>query len=201
MFTFQATTRRKLVAGALIVWQLIAGTGVSLPLPRGREIASERFPCEKCGCGCQTAEQCWRDCCCFSNREKVAWARENGVPVPAFVLAAAEKEAADEQPPRCPHCVARAAASKAGRSACCSASDDHPHVEKTHVDDRRLSILAAVRCQGLHEFWHLFGAAWPGLTRPVPHVVLNPLSWFASRPAFWLEPLPPSPPTPPPRVS
>lgn len=200
MFAFSATTRKQCVAGVLIAWQLVAGTGISLPLPALPKNSSQRFPCEKCGCGCQTAEQCWRDCCCFSHREKVAWARENGVPVPAFVLAAAEKEAQDEQP-RCPHCVARAAASKTSRSSCCSASDEHRHAEKTPSDDRRLSVLAAVRCQGLHEYWHLFATAWPGLTRQVPHVVPGPTSWFASRRALWLERLSPAPPTPPPRVS
>ena len=54
--------------------------------------SSEPFPCQNRPCGCRSAEQCWKKCCCFNNAQKVAWAKANKVKVPDFVLAAAQKE-------------------------------------------------------------------------------------------------------------
>jgi hypothetical protein len=53
---------------------------------------SQPFPCEDRPCGCQTASQCWRKCCCFTNTQKLAWAKSRGVSVPEYVKAAAPKE-------------------------------------------------------------------------------------------------------------
>jgi len=53
---------------------------------------SEPFPCQNRPCGCRSAEQCWKKCCCFSNTQKVAWAKRNGVKLPDYVLVAAKRE-------------------------------------------------------------------------------------------------------------
>ena len=53
---------------------------------------SEPFPCQNRPCGCQSAAQCWRKCCCFTDTQKVAWAKANNVKVPDFVLVAAKRE-------------------------------------------------------------------------------------------------------------
>lgn len=53
---------------------------------------SQPFPCRNRPCGCQTADQCWKKCCCFTNTQKLAWAKANGVTPPAFVMTAALKE-------------------------------------------------------------------------------------------------------------
>jgi hypothetical protein len=45
-----------------------------------------RFPCENCPCGCFNAEFCWDQCCCNSDQEKLAWAIENSVTPPAFLV-------------------------------------------------------------------------------------------------------------------
>ncbi len=55
---------------------------------------SQPFPCQNRPCGCRSAEQCWKKCCCFTNSQKVAWANANGVDLPDYVLAAAKKESA-----------------------------------------------------------------------------------------------------------
>jgi len=55
---------------------------------------SQPFPCQNRPCGCRSAEQCWKKCCCFTNSQKVAWAKANGVSLPDYVMAAAEKETA-----------------------------------------------------------------------------------------------------------
>lgn len=46
--------------------------------------ASTPFPCQHRACGCRSAAQCWKKCCCFSHSHKVAWAARNGVRVPAL---------------------------------------------------------------------------------------------------------------------
>jgi len=57
----------------------------------GKDV-SEPFPCQNRPCGCRSAEQCWKKCCCFSNAEKVAWAKTNRVKLPGYVVVAAKKE-------------------------------------------------------------------------------------------------------------
>ena len=70
----------------------ICSVGVPLPAQSERKSGEVPFPCQDCPCGCKDAETCWRDCCCYTNQQKVAWARKNGVAIPAFVVAAAKRE-------------------------------------------------------------------------------------------------------------
>lgn len=70
----------------------IATIGVPLDMPFAKQI-TELFPCMSCGCGCSDAETCWRQCCCFNTEQKIAWAEEHGVAVPAFLLAEVEAPA------------------------------------------------------------------------------------------------------------
>ena len=73
---------------------------------------SEPFPCQNRPCGCASAEQCWKQCCCFTNVEKVAWAKKNGVKLPEYVVRAAEAESADK--------VADTGEKPVKKCACCS---------------------------------------------------------------------------------
>lgn len=45
----------------------------------------ERYPCEDCGCGCASAHECWTNCCCHTEHERLVWAIENGVMPPPGV--------------------------------------------------------------------------------------------------------------------
>ncbi len=58
---------------------------------------SQPFPCQKCPCGCKTAEQCWTNCCCFTPAERLAWAEKNGVTPPSYVQRPSSEEAALER--------------------------------------------------------------------------------------------------------
>lgn len=64
------------------------------PLPQNlpEKDSSEPFPCQSRPCGCRSADQCWKKCCCFNNAQKVAWAKANNVKIPDFVLVAAKTE-------------------------------------------------------------------------------------------------------------
>jgi len=76
-----------------------------LPVPSGGQLentrallsskaCSEPFPCQHCRCGCRSAEQCWTSCCCFTLRERLAWAKKNKVTPPAFVAYLVESDPA-----------------------------------------------------------------------------------------------------------
>ena len=60
--------------------------GIPLPSSKAKDTTIP-FPCQHHACGCLTAEQCWKDCCCFSPKERLAWAREHGVQAPAHLVA------------------------------------------------------------------------------------------------------------------
>ena len=90
---------RRNVRGLLSLSVLLGVCAMLLPLPFAPLLqnspdkdSSEPFPCQHRPCGCRSAEQCWKKCCCFDNNQKIAWARANKVRVPDYVLYAAEKE-------------------------------------------------------------------------------------------------------------
>lgn len=100
---------RRLVSLSLALALLAA----SIPLPyRGHrhpdKDRSVPFPCQDRPCGCRSAEQCWKHCCCFNLEQKLSWARHHGVRPPAFVLRAARTHGC--------------AAATAPRRACCAST-------------------------------------------------------------------------------
>lgn len=91
----------RFVRGLLSLCVLMGICAMLLPLPIAslpqnspEKDDSEPFPCQNRPCGCRSAEQCWKKCCCFNNVQKVAWARAHNVKVPDFVWTAAKKEQA-----------------------------------------------------------------------------------------------------------
>lgn len=89
----------RLVRGLLSLSVLMGICAMLFPLPIAplpqdspEKDSSEPFPCQDRPCGCRSAEQCWKKCCCFDNNQKIAWAKANNVKVPGYVLAAAKKE-------------------------------------------------------------------------------------------------------------
>ncbi|WP_437223390.1 hypothetical protein SH661x_003198 [Planctomicrobium sp. SH661] len=64
--------------------------GVAVVSP-GEKDRSEPFPCADRPCGCRSAQQCWKKCCCFTHEQKLAWARKNRVKVPELVISQAKK--------------------------------------------------------------------------------------------------------------
>jgi hypothetical protein len=95
----------------------ICSVGVPLPAQNVKK-SGDPFPCQACACGCKDAESCWRNCCCHTQREKLAWAKRHGVTPPAFVIAAARREACCDE---------------GSTKTCCSSggSDDHTFASAT----------------------------------------------------------------------
>jgi hypothetical protein len=106
--------------------------------PLGFE-SRERFPCEGCACSCGGAHECWSNCCCHTEQERIQWAIEQGVEPPATVrpsllarymrakleqaaVAVAQREQiATDELPSC--CRERAEQARAAAESCCSSSD------------------------------------------------------------------------------
>ncbi len=75
---------RRTIAGLALVSFLAASVGFPIPVFSRKKEADQPFPCQGHGCGCQTAEQCWRHCCCFTPEEQWAWARRHKVQPPPY---------------------------------------------------------------------------------------------------------------------
>jgi hypothetical protein len=83
--THRRSLRRRLVVGLVLFAYFTATTGFPLPATAARDDGAP-FPCQGHRCGCQSAEQCWSQCCCFSPDEHLAWARTRGVAPPATAM-------------------------------------------------------------------------------------------------------------------
>lgn len=121
---------------------------VGMPLPKSRQKdKSFAYPCMDHVCGCMNAEQCWRGCCCLTRDEKLAWAKENGVTPPAFVLAQTETDMKHEccsdhkKPHECSEC-------KKTDSCCHEQACDHVPEETQPVDVTWVVTLQAMKCHG-----------------------------------------------------
>src|SRR5687767_4937393 len=86
---------RQFVAALSLAGFLAATVGVPVinpwVSPLGKDL-SQPFPCQHSACGCQNAEACWRGCCCLSNRQQLAWAKDHGVKAPTYVAEQASRE-------------------------------------------------------------------------------------------------------------
>jgi len=95
-------------------------------------------------CGCRSAEQCWRGCCCFTNQQKVAWAKAEGVAPPEYVVAAAQQETAQ---------VAKVSCCSTKKSGSC-----HISQSKTEGKSSLSAVIEAMTCLGQIEQWVAIGA-------------------------------------------
>jgi hypothetical protein len=193
-------------------------TAVGFPLPRlSSKDHRQPFPCQDHPCGCQTAEQCWRHCCCFTPEERFAWARTHHIEPPSY----AERPAASgwhtarvRDGVVCTHCGDRQAcqaySAPAQRSCCAKQQDVRPCCTKESDRSTKgvkpkaptrvawLSGVAALGCQGITSLWLSVGAVLPP---PIPQTWrdwLVPVGWVRHHDASPLV-LTPTPPDPPPR--
>src|SRR4051812_42841734 len=81
---------RRSVSAVLLGAYLVTAAGIPLPSGAKPHATDESYPCANCACGCTSAEQCWRSCCCHSLAERFAWAEEHHVRPPDYAIAAAQ---------------------------------------------------------------------------------------------------------------
>lgn len=122
---------------------LFAMVGMLFPLSyhsndsRQKKDQSTPFPCQNRPCGCKTAEQCWKKCCCFTNAQKLAWAQKHRVRAPEFVVAAAKTEAQTKR--ACKACCQHRLASNT------ASNSDTKKPSKTSL----FGALHQMRCEGV----------------------------------------------------
>ncbi len=156
--------RRQVTAELVLAALVFTSLGLAVPLPVTRS-SSEPYPCKNCSCGCVNAEVCWRDCCCFTQKQKLAWAEINGVIPPAFVFAAVEKPSCCQKEPALPSCCAKRVAKSCHSKPSCCQKQNKPTARPLvwRQDHRRSStsviLLQALRCQGLGNSWTLLPPA------------------------------------------
>jgi hypothetical protein len=91
---FSRSFRQRLASAMLLVVYVVTAAGI--PLPTGSvQTGGELYPCAEHACGCASAEQCWRSCCCHSLAERFAWAQEHKVRPPEYAIAAARRAGLD----------------------------------------------------------------------------------------------------------
>ncbi len=135
-------TRRRLTAILLLVTSLLMVLPISSRIVapevsedlNGKDL-SDPFPCQSRRCGCKSAKQCWKKCCCFTDTQKVAWAKANRVTLPAFVVAAAKREVV----------VAKGTCGSA--ESCCS-TDVHQEGEAADKPRAKVSVQSPKRLGG-----------------------------------------------------
>jgi hypothetical protein len=147
--------RRRVFAGATLAAVAACAVGVPTQAPVIKSHA-ERYPCEAHPCGCQDAESCWRDCCCMTDGEKLAWAARTGVTPPVFVVAAAAHEHGHEQQAEAcevavADCCSEAAPARDTGDSCCESSAAADVAESPAVPHGVTFVMihAAMKCRGL----------------------------------------------------
>jgi hypothetical protein len=156
--------RSGVVAAAMVAAVAACAVGVPLPSAILKPHSAERYPCEHHACGCIDAQACWRDCCCMSHGEKLAWAEREGVAPPAFVIAAAAHEIIAEKvaaKPACSRCC-EAKQKAEGQAACAStvaAAKERPARGVGFV-----MLHEAMKCRGLTVSVSLLPPSLPAIT-------------------------------------
>jgi len=188
---------------------------------------SRPFPCAQRVCGCRSAEQCWKKCCCFTDAQKVAWADARGVELPAFVReSAARAQPSDRRTAgvgksrgtrACARCERETPAVPGTRStggggvAGGTASGDTvgaaaPPSRRTGQADAEavasgvVIVQDALACQGIDWQWQFDPGTAPRSPVVGPGVEPPPVHLPAPARQVWRNPTPQVP-VPPPRAS
>jgi hypothetical protein len=204
---------RRCVSAVLLAAYVVTAAGVPLPLGGKRQAGDESYPCANCRCGCSSAEQCWRSCCCHTLAERFAWAREHQVRPPEYAIAAAQAAGLDlawlgvKSLPPC--CSKRATvACEHAEHSCCKGGHHElltvkapspcplPKGEGSHQGDH-IVAWRALACHGQSLNWL---AATPTLVvaRPVFSHDLPLAAWLGPAASEAAELLPVIPELPPP---
>jgi hypothetical protein len=205
---FWRLLRYRLCVGVVGLAYLLVALEIPLPVFVPKD-AGQPFPCQDHPCGCQTAEQCWRGCCCFSVEERWAWARAHHVEPPAYAEKPKEPEAAHGWNTVKRRDLKRGIAAsksccreKTERASCCRSAPERSTKEASKPNSRVrwMTTMNAWRCQGYSTVWVSAGAVLPvppfaiRPADPIPSTSLSFSSAHADR-------MPSIPPDPPPRLS
>ena len=192
IYRFTDRFRRTVAFVAMVAY---LATAWGFPLPQlAQNVTAVQFPCQGNACGCPTADQCWKSCCCHTARERLDWARVHGVTIPSDARADLLAAAAREEAPRT--CCAHDEPAEG-----CDASQP---TKRDGATKSRLEIcfvlgIEARKCRGLSTQWVTSGVSLPTAMAPTwefdwaPVGRILPISEPFDGLAF-------APPVPPPRA-
>jgi hypothetical protein len=155
---------RPVVAFVSLGCILLGTIGFPVVRPRG-DAGGTPFPCQHHACGCQSAAACWKNCCCFTREQKLAWAAQRGI-VPPLSAAAplAQKESSSS-------CCARGLLAactsqprpKAGGESRAAGARQTTHPSNPPLENQVEIAVGALaqHCQGLPLLWTILGGALP----------------------------------------
>jgi hypothetical protein len=208
--------RRRWTGALLLVAYVLTVAGIPLPAGTPANNPEELFPCAHSSCGCQSAERCWRSCCCHTLAERLAWARKRGVRPPAFAVAQAQlagldvdglKQSADQvcasnqrsccdakvlvQLPSC--CKVTTTAADDTRESC----SHHRDVPVNEAGGFQIVVWQAMKCRGQSLNWL---STSPALIEVaiVPSHEMPLVAWLGAPSSDTAEALSPTPAPPPP---
>jgi hypothetical protein len=223
-FLESASARRQFVrrcaGGILLMAYLITAAGIPLPGGNLPQKSAENFPCATTKCGCRTAEQCWRSCCCHTFAERIAWARMHGVRPPDHAIAQARTAGLDlswlatsgnttlvcyskmccssATATTARSCCERPIAAVAAKSIkpCCA----HRHEAKpTTTSDNRVIAWQSLKCKGHSQHWLAAVPPMIVVHCDAPHD-LPCISWLAAPSSDRAAGVSQDPAVPPPRA-
>lgn len=204
---------RRLFVGLCIVAHLASTSGFAVPEVVQADTSARPFPCQHHRCGCSSADQCWRSCCCMTQQEKLAWARKNDVEPPEFVVAAATLELEQVRQSKRSCCSHSSAAQTTGGSCSAKATTSCNHHAPQRADDQASDHrpasatidwvlgIHALQCQGFATWWISTGA----VIAPPPLVEspldISPPLWCTAAPACVFQAIFMQPAIPPPQIA
>jgi hypothetical protein len=179
--------RRRLTAGVALVSQFVAICGVPFPAVASKN-AGPAYPCQELACGCESAEECWKGCCCLTPEQRWAWARKHNVEPPEYA----------ERPGKLSNNASKQAPAKP-LPPCCAKNHKEQGAPNATSGLRWAVGLSAKRCQGVESSWIGAGTAIP----PAPVLICSAdaiaLDWILQFVDVETV-LPAVPPDPPPRL-
>lgn len=211
MFSGLNNSKRRIVRSVICLVLLCALVfsffPLSLSLPAG--IQKDRtvpFPCQNRPCGCQSAGQCWKSCCCFTTREQITWAKANQVTPPEFIARSGQAEPVQTVDESCQTDVCCSKSTPAGSPAvknCCShKKNTHPHAtdEKPTSQPESDVVIGqlTLKCQGKGLFWN--SLPW-AIVKPLTNAASPVLQTWVSSDSRTASQIALEPPEPPPRLS
>ncbi len=172
-FSRSPQTGRRIITGLALLAYVASTIGYPLPLPAGDQDTSTPYPCQGHACGCNSAAQCWDNCCCYTPAERLAWVRSHNVALPAATIAALEAEAGQTTATASKSCCqSKPQVAKSDASGECDASKSESqscghHAESSQASPATKSRIGwingvqAQKCQGLTTLWLVSGANLP----------------------------------------
>lgn len=173
----------RLVAACLLGIHLMLVLGISVPVYPSKQV-TERFPCEKCPCGCVTAAYCWDKCCCHTDEQKLAWAERNDVQPPEFLVLRVQAKSSttiDLQASREEQPIGQAQPAPKSCCGCKTGKRSQPASDSSRQVVKVVLLDSALRCLGIKMALALYSDTWiPDLSTTVepPHPIC--LGWLCT---------------------